>query len=413
MCLGVLWGGPTLKVARSARIPPMSLLNTSVPVCQWQHSLQLLLLGVQAWVLLLAPWVRRIYHLHKYQLGFVMAAVAIWSAVQAPCDQPAHCRHHQPSVLCMGLDPALIPHHSMVMSSPRLRGVTHTPTGDLCGCEKLHQSHCSVCQVPISHHLQRSVDVLARQLRVSSTAVTRLLRDLVVLMVNRLPTPPPSLPNPKPQTPPPPPPQSTRFLPCHPLPSSPLEPVHQLLHQLATEPSILSDTSPASTRATTDVSPTEGTPSQSSVTQEMVQKGLGTAGHCGIPPSLWQSHAPANFQWATDHAPQQRASQNPLLFMLASKLAESGLPCELPPHFLPNAKAYLKPKSAQKCALIVNMIPINDHCLPPPLYTSTSRYFGTHHHSGIVASSAVVFSLDLILATCCGRARCPLSIGTL
>ena len=41
----------------------LGLLKTSVQMSQWRHGLQLLLLGVQAWVLLLALWVRRVYHL--------------------------------------------------------------------------------------------------------------------------------------------------------------------------------------------------------------------------------------------------------------------------------------------------------------------------------------------------------------
>ena len=55
-----------------------------------------------------------------------------------------------------------------------------------------------------------------------------------------------------------------------------------------------------------------------------------------------------------------------MLHLLAEKLTESGLLQHAPPGLAPNAKAYLKPKSAQKCALVVNMIRINDHCLPPP-----------------------------------------------
>ena len=222
--------------------------------------------------------------------------------------------------------------------------------------------------------------------------------------------PPHAIPRQANTAPPPPPQQVPQHCPTP--PSSPLEPVHQLLHQLAADPSILSDTSPTSTRATTDVSPTEGTPSQSSVTPEMVQRGLGTAGHVEIPSSLWQSCAPANFQWADDHAPQQRASQDPILLMLASKLAESGLLCELPPHFLPNAKAYLKPKSAQKCAMIVNMIPINDHCLPPPPFSLFPIWMPWLTLS-LLRCCAVsrCSSPNLTLVTCFGRAKCLLSRG--
>ena len=55
-----------------------------------------------------------------------------------------------------------------------------------------------------------------------------------------------------------------------------------------------------------------------------------------------------------------------MLHLLAQKLTELGLLQCAPDGLTPNAKAYLKPKSAQKCAFIVNMIRVNDHCLPPP-----------------------------------------------
>ena len=237
------------------------------------------------------------------------------------------------------------------------------PAGDLCGCAKLAPEPVrSVSPPHTSSPMHGCGEAGAPPASVPDDS------DYVVAGLDSPhgQPPPHAIPRQATTDSPPPPPLQQVPQHCPTPPSSPLGPVHQLLHQLATDPSILSDTSPTSTRATTDVSPTEGTPSQSSVTPEMVQRGLGTAGHVEIASSLWQSCAPANFQWAADHAPQQRALLDPLLLMLASNLAESGLLCELPPHFLPNAKAYLKPKSAQKCAMIVNMIPINDHCLPPP-----------------------------------------------
>ena len=349
----------------------MELLHHPLPVSHWRHALQLLLVGVQAWVLLLALWLRRLYHLHKYQMGFIMAALAVWRAVWEPCDLQGPSANPQQNVLCVGINPLRIPHHTMAMSSPRLGAGMHMHIGDLCGCAKLHRSPCSICHIPIQQHLQRSAELIAQKLKVSVTNVTMLLRDLIVLMVNRLPVDPPPNP-PSPSVTPPPSPNHSPQPPPEP-PPSPLAPVHQLLHQLATDPSVISDTSPtARPNHSTDTSPTEGTPSQASVTPDMVQRGLGDAGHVDIPQPLWQSCAPANYTWATEQAPPQCHSHDPLLLMLASKLEASGLLCECPPHLRPNAKAYLKPKSAQKCALIVNMIPINDRCLPPPPFTLPS-----------------------------------------
>ena len=149
-------------------------------------------------------------------------------------------------------------------------------------------------------------------------------------------------------------------------PPSPLEPVHRLLHQLATDPTVVSDVSPTTHKTTTDTSPTSRSSSTPPVTVAMAQRGLGSAGSVPIPDELWSECAPSNLLWAAAHAPQQQFSQDPMLHLLAQKLTESGLLQHAPPGLAPNAKAYLKPKSVQKCALIVNMIRVNDHCLPPP-----------------------------------------------
>ena len=230
----------------------------------------------------------------------------------------------------------------MVMSSPRLGAASRMPTGDLCGCAKLYQAHCLLCHQTLQDHLRQAAQSVAVQLKVSMSTVFMLLRDLVVLMVNRLPASPLTS-TCSPQTV-----QSpcTAHDPGQTLhPPSPLEPVHRLLHQLATDPSVVSDVSPTTHKTTTDTSPTSRSSSTPPVTVAMAQWGLGSEGSVPIPDELWSECAPSNIHWAAANAPQQPFSQDPMLHLLAQKLTESGLLQHAPLGLAPNAKAYLKPKS--------------------------------------------------------------------
>ena len=75
---------------------------------------------------------------------------------------------------------------------------------------------------------------------------------------------------------------------------------------------------------------------------------------------------PLEFKLGGSKCPPGAILPRPYASFVAQQLTELGLLQYAPDGRAPNAKAYLKPKSAQKCALIVNMIRVNDHFLPPP-----------------------------------------------
>ena len=260
-----------------------------------------------------------------------MAALAPLTAIQPPPGPGAPLASPHLSVLCLGLRSEQMQHHTMVMSSPRLAAASRMPTEDLCGCAKLYQAHCLLCHQTLQDHLRQAAQSVAVQLKVSMSTVFMLLRDLVVLMVNRLPA------SPLTST------CSPRTVQC----PSPLEPVHRLLHQLATDPTVVSEVLPTTHKSTTDTSPTSRSSSTPPVTVAMAQRGLGSAGSVPIPYELWSKCTPSNLHRAAANAPQQPFSQDPMLHLLAQKLTESGLLQHAPPGLAPNAKAYLSPNQCR------------------------------------------------------------------
>ena len=150
----------------------------------------------------------------------------------------------------------------MVMSPPRLGAASRMPTGDLCGCAKLYQAPCLLCHHTLQDHLRQAAQSVAVQLMVSMSTVFMLLRDLVVLMVIRPPTS-----TCRPQTVQTPCTAQDLGQPVH--RPSPLEPVHRLLHQLVTDPTVVSDVWPTTHKTTTDTSPTSRSSSTPPVTVAM------------------------------------------------------------------------------------------------------------------------------------------------
>ena len=141
---------------------------------------------------------------------------------------------------------------------------------------------------------------MVNQLKVSTSTVFMLLRDLVVLMVNRLPTSPLTSTCSKRTVPAP---LNAKTHVQHLDPPSPLEPVHRLLHQLATDPTVISDVSPTTHKTTADTGPTSRSSSTPPVTTEMPQRGLGSSGSVPIPDELWSECAPSNLHRAAPNAP--------------------------------------------------------------------------------------------------------------
>ena len=145
---------------------------------------------------------------------------------------------------------------------------------------------------------------MATQLKVSTSTVFMLLRDLVVLMVNRLPACPLTSTCSKRTVPAP---FNAKNHAQQLDPPLALEPVHRLMHQLATDPTVISDVSPMTHKTTTDTSPMSRSSFTPPVTTEMAQRGLGSAGSVPIPDELWSECAPSNLHWAAANAPCSRS----------------------------------------------------------------------------------------------------------
>ena len=75
-------------------------------------------------------------------------------------------------------------------------------------------------------------------------------------------------------------------------------------------------------------------------------------------------HSPSNWAWAANSAPPKPHSYDPALQTLIAKLHRDGLVHHSLLGFSPNARAFAKPKSADKGALIIDMRTINARCSP-------------------------------------------------
>ena len=92
---------------------------------QWLPVLQLVILGVPLWALSLPLGLRVLQHLLQRRRSLVTAALALWTA---PTDPRVPLGSPYRSVLCMGLRPGQIQHHTRVMSSQRLGAASHMHT---------------------------------------------------------------------------------------------------------------------------------------------------------------------------------------------------------------------------------------------------------------------------------------------
>ena len=118
---------------------------------------------------------------------------------------------------------------------------------------------------------------------------------------------------------------------------------------------ITSDTSPAVQLPTSKPSP------------QAAAQGIGQAGCVQIPPDIWMSAAPGGLLLADAHTPPHKPSKCPLVQQMLDSLLAAGM---VALHAgLPNAEAFVKWKSASKCALIIDMRSLNAHCpFPPPKF---------------------------------------------
>lgn len=220
--------------------------------------------------------------------------------------------------------------HTLAMRSQRLRGATNSRTGDPCSCA--HHPHPSVLERLI---LQAAKSVSSK-LKTKVGVLVDLLMDFARLAWNRTPS-------------------LTRET----APSSSL--LEQTLQVLAQEGSSVVDVSPTDS----DISPTQG--SSSPVNVELAGRGLGLAGSVPIPLDLWSAVAPPMLSHIASASSIQPHSNDPALFALANRLLSDGLLLRAPPDLKPNARAFLIPKTTQKCSLIVDMRPFNALCGPPVL----------------------------------------------
>ena len=113
---------------------------------------------------------------------------------------------------------------------------------------------------------------------------------------------------------------------------------------------------------TGDISPTgdqDGNPERGKLTVETATNGLGRAGRVEVPRDLWDKLRPCN--WAAPHAgaTEQRASRDVKLAAMIHRGHADGLIDRVTDGRRPNAKAFIKSKSASKGVMIINMAPLN------------------------------------------------------
>ena len=125
--------------------------------------------------------------------------------------------------------------------------------------------------------------------------------------------------------------------------------------------------------------------SKDAVSLAPAAKGIGPAGSVPVLSDLWQDWAGPQFEWAGRHAPMQPPSTCPKAAAMLQTLCKEGLlaPTQDPA----NAQVFVKYKSEEKVAMIVNMVPFNHCCaykskpfrLPSleGLAMSVRQFFGT------------------------------------
>ena len=90
-----------------------------------------------------------------------------------------------------------------------------------------------------------------------------------------------------------------------------------------------------------------------------------------MPGHLWEQLAPKHLEWVRQHAPPMRTSERKTLKILVERLECDGRVRWCAPGLRP-ARAYVKPKSSEKCSLIVDPRNVNELCAetsgPPQLF---------------------------------------------
>ena len=204
---------------------------------------------------------------------------------------------------------------------------------DQCGCRKLGAAaRCPQCQRPLQEHVDRAAGRLAQILRAKAATIRELLGDMARLAV-------------------------TRSGPDWEDPCLALEALGRTLHAMAERDFGAGDISP-----TEDISPqAPGAPS-GPVPEEVASRGLGATGAVEVPGQLWEQLAPKHLAWVRQHAPPMRTSECKTLRVLVERLERDGLVRQCAPGLRPNARAYVKPKSADKCSLIIDPRNVNELC---------------------------------------------------
>ena len=173
-----------------------------------------------------------------------------------------------------------------------------------------------------------------------------------------------------------------------------------ILHILHSEARTLPD------HTSSDSSPSAYVPTQ--VPLSVAAKGVGPTGCVQIPPHIWMECAPGGLLLADARTPAQKPSNCPLVQAMLDALLAAGLVAIHPG--LPNAEVFVKPKTQQKAALIINMRALNANCptSPPKFRLPTLLEIGTailqqQHRT----ASPCIASIDL--ANCFWSIRLPAS----
>ena len=116
-----------------------------------------------------------------------------------------------------------------------------------------------------------------------------------------------------------------------------------------------------------DTSPKPQQAPQGALPQHVAQRGIGTAGAIPVPRDIWQRHRPPGLDRALRLAPDLGGSDDPILATLAVAMERDGLLRRCPDTAGANLRAFPKPKSAEKGALIADLRLLNSLMGSPPV----------------------------------------------
>ena len=116
-----------------------------------------------------------------------------------------------------------------------------------------------------------------------------------------------------------------------------------------------------------DTNPKPQQAPQGTLPQHVAQRGIGTAGAIPVQHDIWQRHRPPGLDRALRLAPDLGGSDDPILAPLAAAMERDGLLRRCPDTAGANLRAFRKPKSAAKGALLADLRLLNSLMGSPPV----------------------------------------------